>query len=72
MPAPELPTWQDCHELWSKQRRRQQREQEQGKPKYSEDKDFKHTESSNQSDASFKSEYKDLRLEQTQETGQVK
>ncbi|KAJ2949316.1 hypothetical protein O0L34_g6269 [Tuta absoluta] len=29
MPAPELPTWQDCHELWSKQRRRQQREQEQ-------------------------------------------
>ncbi|XP_050555624.1 cyclin-dependent kinase 12 isoform X6 [Spodoptera frugiperda] len=28
MPAPELPTWQDCHELWSKQRRRQQREQD--------------------------------------------
>ncbi|KAL0882879.1 hypothetical protein ABMA27_016397 [Loxostege sticticalis] len=27
MPAPELPTWQDCHELWSKQRRRQQREE---------------------------------------------
>jgi len=23
-----LPTWQDCHELWSKKRRRQQREQE--------------------------------------------
>lgn len=42
MPAPELPTWQDCHELWSKQRRRQQREQEQGKKTYgyaSEDKD---------------------------------
>ncbi|KAM3957165.1 cyclin-dependent kinase 12-like [Aphomia sociella] len=35
MPPPELPTWQDCHELWSKQRRRQQREQQdlQGKPK---------------------------------------
>ncbi|XP_048478356.1 cyclin-dependent kinase 12 isoform X1 [Plutella xylostella] len=29
MTAPELPTWQDCHELWSKQRRRQQREAEQ-------------------------------------------
>lgn len=28
MPAPKLPTWQDCHELWSKKRRRQQREQE--------------------------------------------
>ncbi|XP_028159844.1 cyclin-dependent kinase 12-like isoform X1 [Ostrinia furnacalis] len=28
MGAPSLPTWQDCHELWSKQRRRQQREQE--------------------------------------------
>ncbi|XP_045474588.1 cyclin-dependent kinase 12 isoform X2 [Harmonia axyridis] len=25
--APELPTWQDCHELWSKKRKRQQREQ---------------------------------------------
>lgn len=23
-----LPTWQDCHELWSKKRRRQIREQE--------------------------------------------
>ncbi|XP_052753316.1 cyclin-dependent kinase 12 isoform X2 [Galleria mellonella] len=35
MPPPELPTWQDCHELWSKQRRRQQREQQdqQAKPK---------------------------------------
>ncbi|XP_022130658.1 cyclin-dependent kinase 12 isoform X3 [Pieris rapae] len=73
MPAPELPTWQDCHELWSKQRRRQQREQEQGKPKYSEDKDFKQNESSNQSDSSYKSEYKtDLRPEQPQEAGQVK
>ncbi|XP_011297181.1 cyclin-dependent kinase 12 [Fopius arisanus] len=27
MPAPELPTWQDCHELWSKKRRKQMREQ---------------------------------------------
>ncbi|XP_047504075.1 cyclin-dependent kinase 12 isoform X2 [Pieris napi] len=73
MPAPELPTWQDCHELWSKQRRRQQREQEQGKSKYSEDKDFKQNESSNQSDSSYKSEYKsDLRPEQNQEAGQVK
>lgn len=36
MPAPELPTWQDCHELWSKQRRRQMREQDhtQGKKPY--------------------------------------
>lgn len=24
--APELPTWQDCHELWSKKRKRQIRE----------------------------------------------
>lgn len=28
-PPPTLPTWQDCHELWSKKRRRQMREQEQ-------------------------------------------
>lgn len=28
MVAPELPTWQDCHELWSKKRRRQLREAE--------------------------------------------
>lgn len=28
MSAPKLPTWQDCHELWSKKRRRLQREQE--------------------------------------------
>ncbi|XP_029033045.2 cyclin-dependent kinase 12 isoform X2 [Osmia bicornis bicornis] len=28
MPAPQLPTWQDCHELWSKKRRRQLREQQ--------------------------------------------
>ena len=28
MTAPELPTWQDCHELWSKKRRRQIRDQE--------------------------------------------
>jgi hypothetical protein len=27
MPPPELPTYQDCHELWSKKRRRQMREQ---------------------------------------------
>ena len=27
MPPPDLPTWQDCHELWSKKRRRQMREQ---------------------------------------------
>lgn len=45
MPAPSLPTWQDCHELWSKQRRRQQREQEQaqaqakGKPYALDDKE---------------------------------
>ena len=28
MPVPELPTHQDCHELWSKKRRRQLREAE--------------------------------------------
>lgn len=28
MSAPELPTWQDCHELWSKKRRKQLREQQ--------------------------------------------
>lgn len=27
MPAPQLPTWQDCHELWSKKRKRQLRDQ---------------------------------------------
>ncbi|GJQ80306.1 hypothetical protein Trydic_g12190 [Trypoxylus dichotomus] len=26
--APELPTWQDCHELWSKKRKKQMREQQ--------------------------------------------
>ena len=26
--APELPTWQDCHELWSKKRKRRLREQQ--------------------------------------------
>ncbi|XP_050304343.1 cyclin-dependent kinase 12 isoform X2 [Anthonomus grandis grandis] len=26
--APELPTWQDCHELWSKKRKKQIREQQ--------------------------------------------
>ncbi|CAG4982815.1 unnamed protein product [Colias eurytheme] len=73
MPAPELPTWQDCHELWSKQRRRQQREQEQGKPKgYTDEKDFKQNESSNQSDSSFKSDFKEFKPDPPQETGQVK
>ena len=28
MPPPELPTWQDCHEMWSKKRRRQLKEQQ--------------------------------------------
>ena len=28
LPLPQLPTWQDCHELWSKKRRRQLREQQ--------------------------------------------
>ena len=27
MPIPELPTWQDCHELWSKKRRKQEANQ---------------------------------------------
>ncbi|XP_050684246.1 cyclin-dependent kinase 12 isoform X1 [Leptidea sinapis] len=76
MPAPELPTWQDCHELWSKQRRRQQRE-EQTKPKgyNTEDKDFKQADAS-QSDANFKSDFKIencFKPEPPQETiGQVK
>jgi len=30
MQAPELPTWQDCHELWCKKRRRQIRDQDAG------------------------------------------
>lgn len=61
MPAPELPTWQDCHELWSKQRRRQQREQDQqqnkAKPQFGQE-EFKPDckQDSNQSDSSFKSE----------------
>ena len=29
MPVPNLPKFQDCHELWSKKRRRQMREQNQ-------------------------------------------
>lgn len=75
MPAPELPTWQDCHELWSKQRRRQQREaDQQTKPKSyfgPDDKDFK--QDSNQSDASFKSESAFKPTEPSQEAvGQVK
>ena len=28
MPTPQLPQHQDCHELWSKKRRRQLREQQ--------------------------------------------
>lgn len=32
MPTPPLPTWQDCHELWSKKRRRQLREQQESLP----------------------------------------
>lgn len=75
MPAPELPTWQDCHELWSKQRRRQQREQQeqQGKPKsYGFSQDDKQHEGY-QSDT-YKSDYKDsFKPETNQETvGQVK
>lgn len=57
MPAPELPTWQDCHELWSKQRRRQLREQDntQGKKPYGyDDKDPNKNDNSNSQD--FKSE----------------
>ncbi|XP_013170250.1 PREDICTED: cyclin-dependent kinase 12 isoform X3 [Papilio xuthus] len=85
MPAPELPTWQDCHELWSKQRRRQQREQDQTKPKSygfasndcDKDPNFKQNDSSNQSDSGFRSEsYKmesGFKSESGQETvGQVK
>ncbi|XP_041978797.1 cyclin-dependent kinase 12 isoform X2 [Aricia agestis] len=74
MPAPELPTWQDCHELWSKQRRRQQREQEQAaktKPYgYQDDKN----ECSNQSDSSYKSDYKNdgFKPESQETVGQVK
>ncbi|XP_030027315.1 cyclin-dependent kinase 12 isoform X3 [Manduca sexta] len=73
MAAPELPTWQDCHELWSKQRRRQQREQDQGKKPYFDE--GKQNDNSNQSDTSFKSEpYKDgFKTEPAPETvGQVK
>lgn len=69
MPAPELPTWQDCHELWSKQRRRQQREQDNTKPK------SYNFQEENQSDPSFKSDYKNENFKpvETQETvGQVK
>ncbi|XP_072179057.1 uncharacterized protein [Diadema setosum] len=29
IPQPDLPHWQDCHELWSKRRRRQERQQQQ-------------------------------------------
>ncbi|XP_050351182.1 cyclin-dependent kinase 12 isoform X3 [Nymphalis io] len=78
MTAPELPTWQDCHELWSKQRRRQQREQEQqSKPKsYGFSQDDKQHDTYNQSDSSFKSDYKNESFkpaETNQETvGQVK
>ncbi|XP_047990991.1 cyclin-dependent kinase 12 [Leguminivora glycinivorella] len=61
MPAPSLPTWQDCHELWSKQRRRQQREHEQKPKPYGEEaKEAFKQDSSNHSDASFKADYKDV------------
>lgn len=75
MPAPELPTWQDCHELWSKQRRRQQREQEnKTKPHFGQD-DFKpdFKQDSNQSDSSFKSDNAFKPMEPAPEAvGQVK
>lgn len=29
MPAPQLPTWQDCHELWSKKRKKRQLREQQ-------------------------------------------
>ena len=32
MDPPDLPTWQDCHELWSKKQRRQKREAAQAGP----------------------------------------
>lgn len=32
MEPPNLPTWQDCHELWSKKQRRQKREAAQAGP----------------------------------------
>lgn len=32
MPPPELPKFQDCHELWSKKRRKQIRDQQQQHP----------------------------------------
>lgn len=42
-----LPTWQDCHELWSKKRRRQMRDQQEalqnlppGKPPAVKEKEF--------------------------------
>lgn len=48
MPPPDLPITQDCHELWSKKRRRQIREQQeaglhvaQGKPQTSKDRPAK-------------------------------
>ncbi|XP_055854542.1 cyclin-dependent kinase 12 [Episyrphus balteatus] len=28
MPTPELPTWQDCHELWSKMRRKREKQEQ--------------------------------------------
>lgn len=70
MPAPELPTWQDCHELWSKQRRRQQREADQSKPnkQYYQDGDSKDS-----SDQPFKSDNLPFKPgEPPQEAGQVK
>ncbi|CAH0692038.1 unnamed protein product [Spodoptera exigua] len=77
MPAPELPTWQDCHELWSKQRRRQQREQDhtQGKKPYgySEDKDQPKNDNQDYKSEPYKSESGFKPTEPAQEAvGQVK
>lgn len=67
MPGPELPTWQDCHELWSKQRRRQQREQEHKPKSYYDDSNC------SQSDVSFKEYKNEFKSESSQEAvGQVK
>ncbi|KAJ8722297.1 hypothetical protein PYW08_004699 [Mythimna loreyi] len=78
MPAPELPTWQDCHELWSKQRRRQQREQDhmQGKKPYggySDDKDQPKNDNQDYKSEPYKSESGFKPTESAQEAvGQVK
>ncbi|KAJ8731141.1 hypothetical protein PYW07_004305 [Mythimna separata] len=78
MPAPELPTWQDCHELWSKQRRRQQREQDhmQGKKPYggyADDKDQPKNDNQDYKSEPYKSESGFKPTESAQEAvGQVK